>query len=129
MRDSVANRFSAQAGSNLYVRGDQGIDILALNHPGNAFESGGNLSLVSDGIISGDAHFASGGSFSILDLLGNPGNFVSLYDPIISSVRDVVLGNYSGVSLKVESMGSITAGEYHYYWTRYYFDTWLRPGY
>jgi len=110
VRDSVANRFSGQAGGNLYVRGDRGIDILALNHPGNALESGGNLSLVSDGIISGDAHFASGGSFELLDLLGNPGNFVSLYDPIISSVGDVVLGNYTGVSLKVESMGSITAG-------------------
>jgi len=111
VRDSLANPFSAQAGGNLDVRGNQGIDILALNHPGNAFESGRNLRLVSDGIISGDAHFASGGSFSILNLLGNPGNFVSLYDPIISSVGDVVLGNYTGAALKVESMGSITVGD------------------
>ncbi|NES19409.1 MAG: filamentous hemagglutinin N-terminal domain-containing protein [Symploca sp. SIO3E6] len=110
VRDTVASRVNAQVGGNLYVQGIRGIDILALNHPGNAFESGGNLSLVSDGIISGDAHFASGGRFSILDLSGNPGNFVSLYDPIISSVGDVVLGNYAGVSLKVESMGSITTG-------------------
>lgn len=124
VRDSVANRFSTQVGGNLYVQGDRGIDILALNHPGKAFESGGNLSLVSDGIISGDAHFASGGSFSILNLLGNPGNFVSLYDPIISSVGDVALGDYTGVALKVESMGSITVGNI----TITGRDTTLTPG-
>ena len=110
VRDSVENPFVANAGGNLYIQGNQGIDILALNHPGIPFQSGGNLSLVSDGIISGDAHFASGGVFSILNLLGQPGNFVSLFDPIISSVGDVVLGDYTGVSLKVESMGSITTG-------------------
>ncbi len=110
VRDSVANPFVAHAGGNLYIQGNQGIDILALNHAETPFQSGGNLSLVSDGIISGDAHFASGGTFSILNLAGEPGNFVSLYDPIISSEKDVVLGDYTGVSLKVESLGSITTG-------------------
>ena len=110
VRDSVANPFVADAGGNLYVQGNQGIDILALNHPGTPFQSGGNLSLVSDGVISGDAHFASGGTFAILNLAGEPGDFVSFYDPIISAEKDVVLGNYTGVSLKVESLGSITTG-------------------
>jgi filamentous hemagglutinin family protein len=111
VRDSIANPFSGIAGGNLYVQGDRGIDILALNHPQTPFQSAGNLSLVSDGIISGDAHFAAGGSFSILNTSGEPGNFVSLYDPIISSEGDVVLGDYTGVSLKVEAKGSITAGD------------------
>ncbi|MEQ9549533.1 MAG: S-layer family protein, partial [Coleofasciculus sp. G3-WIS-01] len=110
VRDSVENPFIAHAGGNLYIQGNQGIDILALNHPGTPFQSGGDLSLISDGVISGDAHFASGGQFAILNLAGEAGDFISLYDPIISSEGDVVLGDYTGVSLKVEARGSITTG-------------------
>ncbi|MEQ9234313.1 two-partner secretion domain-containing protein [Coleofasciculus sp. E2-BRE-01] len=110
VRDSVENPFIAHAGGNLYIQGNQSIDILALNHPGTPFQSGRDLSLISDGVISGDAHFASGGQFAILNLAGEPGNFISLYDPIISSEGDVVLGDYTGVSLKVEARGSITTG-------------------
>jgi CHAT domain-containing protein len=111
VRDSQAEAFSAQAGGNLLVRGNERIDILALNHPQTPFVSGGNLSLVSDGEISGDAHFASGGKFSILDLSGAPGNFVSLYDPIISSTGDITFGDYQGVALKVETTGNIQGGD------------------
>jgi len=88
VRDSVENPFVAQAGGNLYIRGNQSIDILALNHLETPFQSGGNLTLASDGIISGDAHFDSGGNFSILNLSGTGGNFVSLYDPIITSATN-----------------------------------------
>ncbi len=110
VRDSVETPFIAHTGGNLYIQGNQSIDILALNHPGTPFQSGGDLSLISDGVISGDAHFASGGQFSILNLAGEPGEFWSYYDPIISSEGDVVLGDYTGVSLKVEARGSITTG-------------------
>ena len=110
VRDSLANPFLARAGSNLYIQGNQGIDILALNHPQTPFISGRNLTLVSDGNISGDAHFAAGGSFSMLNLLGKPGNFVSLYDPIIRANGNVIFGDYNGVALKVEATGSITGG-------------------
>jgi filamentous hemagglutinin family protein len=109
IRDSVANPFVASSGGNLYIQGNQGIDILALNHPETPFQSNGNLSLVSDGNISGDSHFASSGNFSILNLAGNPGNFLSLYDPIIKSTGDVTFGNYTGASLKVEAVGNINA--------------------
>ena len=109
VRDSVTKPFSIQTGGNLYIQGNQSIDILALNHLSQTpFVSGGDLSLVSDGTISTDAHFANGGSFSILNLRGDGGNFVALYDPIISSARDVRFGTYRGPSLKVESRGSIT---------------------
>lgn len=108
MRDSLTAPTVIQAAGNLSIRGDQGIDILTLNHPDSGFQSGGNLSLVSDGVISGDAHFASGGNFSILNLSGQAGNLISLYDPIISSDGDVTFGSYTGVSLKVEAKGSIT---------------------
>ncbi|MBX9259418.1 filamentous hemagglutinin N-terminal domain-containing protein, partial [Desmonostoc muscorum CCALA 125] len=111
VRDSVANPFLAQAGQNLYIQGNQNIDILALNHPQTPFVSGGNLSLVSDGNVSGDAHFASGGQFLIRNLSGGAGNFVSLYDPIIRANGDVLFGNYTGVALKVEATGSIQGGD------------------
>ncbi len=107
IRDSIANPFVAKAGGNLLIQGNQNIDILALNHPETPFQSGGNLTLASDGIISGDAHFASGGNFSILNLAGSPGNFVSLYDPIISSTGNISFGSYSGAALKVEAVGDI----------------------
>ncbi|MBD2449256.1 CHAT domain-containing protein [Nostoc sp. FACHB-152] len=110
VRDTATNPFLAQSGSNLYIQGNQGIDILALNHPPTPFVSSNNLSLVSDGIISGDAHFASGGQFKILNLSGEPGNFVSLYDPIIRANGDVTFGNYTGAALKVETTASITGG-------------------
>ncbi len=109
-RDSKETPVLVKAGGNLTIQGDKSVDLLALNHPGQAFQSGGDLRLVSDGNVSGDAHFGSGGTFSIETLAGNPGNFVSLYDPIIRSGNDVTFGNYEGVSLKVESGGSITGG-------------------
>ncbi|MEQ9368541.1 MAG: CHAT domain-containing protein [Coleofasciculus chthonoplastes F3-SA18-01] len=110
VRDNPTSPFLAQAGGNLYIQGNNGIDILALNHPETPFVSGGNLSLVSDGIISGDAHFASGGGFSLLNLAGEPGTFRSINDPIISANGDVEFGDYSGAALKVEARGSIRGG-------------------
>ncbi|MEI6443766.1 MAG: filamentous hemagglutinin N-terminal domain-containing protein, partial [Nostocales cyanobacterium ELA583] len=110
VRDSIANPFLAQTGGNLYIQGNQSIDILALNHPQTPFVSGGNLSLVSNGNISGDAHFYSGGQFLIRNLSGGPGNFLSYYDPIIEAAGDVDLGDYTGVALKVEATGNIQGG-------------------
>jgi filamentous hemagglutinin family protein len=110
VRDSVTNPFLAQAGGNLHIQGDSGIDILTLNHPETPFQSGGAISLVSDGNVSLDAHFASGSGFSILNSSGKPGNFVSLYDPIISANGDVSFGGYTGPALKVEATGSISGG-------------------
>ncbi|HAG81172.1 MAG TPA: hypothetical protein DCL61_08340 [Cyanobacteria bacterium UBA12227] len=110
-RDSVRNPFIAHAGGNLYIQGDRHINVLALNHLSQTpFISGGHLSLVSNGNISLDAHFASGNGFSILNLAGKPGNFSSLYDPIISTIGDVQFGTYTGPALKVEATGSIHGG-------------------
>lgn len=112
IRDSIRQPFTAKAGGNLYIQGNQAIDILALNHldKGTPFQSGGAMTFVSNGNISGDSHFASAGRFSMFNLSGGAGNFISLYDPIISSNSDVILGDYTGASLKVETLGSITAG-------------------
>jgi filamentous hemagglutinin family protein len=110
VRDAIATPFIATSGRNLTIQGIQSVDILALSHPQSRIQSGGNLSLVSDGDISGDAHFFSGGSLSMLTLSGTPGNFVSWFDPIIQANGDVLFGNYTGVALKVEATGSIQAG-------------------
>lgn len=109
IRDSVEEPFRAIAGGNLTIEGNAGIDILALNHPEPAFQSGGDLTLVSDGALSTDAHFTSGGNFSAQTLDGTPADLVSFYDPIILADGDVTFGSYTGVSLKVEATGSITA--------------------
>ncbi|AKG19955.1 CHAT domain-containing protein [Calothrix sp. 336/3] len=109
LRDSKVKPLLVKSGANLTIQGNQGIDILALNHPQTPFQAVENLKLISNGIISGDAHFTSG-NFSILNLAGKPGNFVSLYDPIIRSSGDVNFGNYTGASLKIEAVGNITGG-------------------
>lgn len=110
MRDSLTSPLIIQAGDNLVIQGAKNIDILALANSDTTLESGRNFSLISNGVISGDASFASGGNFSILNLAGKPGNFVSLYDPIVSSAGNVSFGNYIGAALKVEARGNITAG-------------------
>ncbi|MBH8567232.1 filamentous hemagglutinin N-terminal domain-containing protein [Nostoc sp. CENA67] len=109
VRDHVQSPFKAQAGRNLTIQGDRGIDIVALNSPVPAsFVSGGNLRLISDGVISGDGRFSSGGSFSLESLSGELANLVSLHGPIISSNSDVdVAANYTGASLLVEAKGNI----------------------
>ncbi|MEH2064505.1 MAG: filamentous hemagglutinin N-terminal domain-containing protein [Nostoc sp.] len=108
IRDSVTTPFIASAGRDLTIQGNQGVDIFTLNHPQSQFQSLGKLSLVSDRTISGDAHFFSGGEFQIRSQSGQPATFVSLYDPIISSIGDVdIAGSYTGASLLIESLGSV----------------------
>uniref|UniRef100_UPI0035CB3932 filamentous hemagglutinin N-terminal domain-containing protein n=1 Tax=uncultured Nostoc sp. TaxID=340711 RepID=UPI0035CB3932 len=110
VRDAIASPIIATSGRNLTIQGNQNVDILALSHPLSKIGSGGNLNLVSDGDISLDAHFESGGNLSMLTDSGTPGDFVSMFDPIIQANGDVLFGNYTGVALKVEATGSIQGG-------------------
>ncbi len=108
VRDSAINPFSTNVGGNLTIIGKENIDILALNLSNDApFKARGDINLVSDGVISGDSRFEVGGDFRIIDTLGRSGTFVSLYDPIIRSNGDVILGDYTGASLKIEAQGRI----------------------
>jgi hypothetical protein len=112
IRDTATNAFMAQAGKDLTIQGNQGIDIWTLQHlEQTPFVSGRDLLLISNGEISGDAHFESGGNLQFLTLTGTPGNFVSYHDPIIFADGDVIFGDYEGVALKVEATGSIQAGD------------------
>ncbi|MFG6104354.1 filamentous hemagglutinin N-terminal domain-containing protein [Leptothoe sp. EHU-05/26/07-4] len=111
IRDTETDAFIARSGNDLIIQGNESIDIWTLQHlEQTPFLSGGDLRLISDGEISADAHFESGGGLQFLTLTGTPGNFISLYDPIIFANGDVVFGNYEGAALKVEATGSIQAG-------------------
>jgi filamentous hemagglutinin family protein len=111
IRDTITEPFLARSGGDMTIQGNQGIDILTLNHLSQIpFVSGGNFDLISDGVISGDAHYQTGGSFSILNTKGNTGDFLSIYDPIITAAGDVTFGDYTGASLQVTAGGSINIG-------------------
>ncbi len=110
IRDSATEAFRAIAGSKLIMQGNAGIDILALNHPQTQIQAGSNLTLISDGTISGDAHFTSGGNLAFLTTTETPGIVVSKFDPIIRANGNVTFGNYTGAALKIETTGSIQGG-------------------
>ncbi|MGB5962216.1 MAG: filamentous hemagglutinin N-terminal domain-containing protein [Coleofasciculaceae cyanobacterium] len=114
IQDSVANPVILMTGGNLNLQGDQVINIQALISPQSVFQTNGSFNLVSNGTITGNGRFVSGGDFSALNLAGELGNFI--YNPIssngiISSNGNVNFGNYTGVSLKVEARGSIRGGD------------------
>ena len=101
--------FQTTAGGEIWIQGDKNIDILALDTI-SPFSALSDITLASNGNISGDAHFKTGGNFSIQNLTGQPGTFISWYDPIIIAAGDILFGDYTGVALKVEAGGGITTG-------------------
>ena len=113
-------QFTAIAAGNLSIQGNAGINIQLSNNPLSILKGDGNITLVSDGVITGNTRFKSGGTFSTQNLAGGLGNFKSdptlinlngdPYQTLISSIGDVNFGNYEGLALKVESQGSITGG-------------------
>ena len=111
IRDSVAQLFRASAGGLLLIQGNQSIDIAAHNHTDSGLLAGQDLRLRSHNPVAGDAHYTAGGSFSIEQLDGLPGNLFSPHDPIILANGDVSLGNYSGASLHILAGGSVTVGD------------------
>ncbi len=107
VRDTVANPFIAQAGNDLIVQGNQGVDIFALNHSASGFFSGGDMVFRSSNTIGGDAHYLADGDFRIEQLDGSVGNLESPYDPIILASGNVTLGDYIGASLHILAGGSV----------------------
>ncbi|NEO34338.1 MAG: filamentous hemagglutinin N-terminal domain-containing protein [Symploca sp. SIO3C6] len=108
IRDNLYNPFIAAAGGGLEVEGNQVVDIFALNHPDSGLFAGGNLVLRSANSISGDAHYWSGGSFRIEKLDGSLGSLFSPNDPIVRSLGDVELLEYTGSSLHILAGGSVS---------------------
>ncbi len=107
IRDSQTNPFIADAGGNLLVTGNQGIDIFALNHPDSGLFSGGDMVLRSAADVGGDAHYWSGGSFRIEQLDGNLGGLYSPGNRIIRASGDVSFDSYQGASLHILAGGSV----------------------
>jgi len=108
VRDSVTKPFIAQAGANLLIQGNRGIDIFALHHPASGLFSLGDMVLRSANTVGGDAHYWIGGNFKIEQLDGKLGGLFSPYDPVITASGDVIFANYSGPSLHIIAGGSVT---------------------
>ncbi|MEM9213218.1 MAG: filamentous hemagglutinin N-terminal domain-containing protein [Cyanobacteria bacterium P01_F01_bin.150] len=98
------------AGGNLFVQGNDGVRINAINNRQSRIQSGGMTTLVSDGLIEGNSRFINNG-FSVLNLAGENGDYTSNSQSLISSLGDVDFGDYRGPALKVEAVGSITGGD------------------
>ncbi|MEQ8755906.1 MAG: filamentous hemagglutinin N-terminal domain-containing protein [Coleofasciculus sp. G1-WW12-02] len=107
IRDSVDAPFMAAARGQLWVQGNQGVDIFALNHPDSGLFSGGDMVLRSATQVGGDAHYWSGGSFRIERLDGSLGDLSSPNDPVIRTMGDVLIGAYAGSSLHIVAGGKV----------------------
>lgn len=111
--DPASGAAIVNAGQNLLVQGNQAVTIDAGRNPLSVFQSGNDLTLVSDGTITGNVRFASGGNFSTRRVLGGAADFQQTspnFDTVISANGDITFGNYEGVALKIEATGSITGG-------------------
>ncbi|WP_083305457.1 filamentous hemagglutinin N-terminal domain-containing protein [Moorena producens] len=111
IRDSVAQPFIAYSGGLLLIQGNQSINIAAHNHVLSGLFAGSDLQLRTHNPVTGNAHYTAGGSVSIEQLDGLPGNLVSTDDPIILTNGDVSLGNYTGASLHILAGGSVRLGD------------------
>jgi filamentous hemagglutinin family protein len=107
------NPMIARSGSTQTIKGTQSVNITALNHPESVFRSGGDLTLASDGVVTGDGRFISDQAFAVTTLAGTAGNFrynAQNSTGIVSAAGDVTFGDYTGKSLKIEAGGSIQGG-------------------
>ncbi|MBD3884706.1 filamentous hemagglutinin N-terminal domain-containing protein [Phormidium tenue FACHB-886] len=110
IQDSLTAPVIAAARGELWVQGNQVIDIFALNHSQSGLFSGGDMILRSAHPVGGDAHYWSGGNFRIEQLNGELGNLFSPFDPVIRSLGDVSFNNYEGASLHIIAGGSVNLG-------------------
>ncbi|MGG6238397.1 filamentous hemagglutinin N-terminal domain-containing protein [Nodosilinea sp. AN01ver1] len=110
IRDAVDAPFVGFAGGDLLVQGNEQVDIVALSHPDSGLYSYGDMVLRSRNPVGGDAHYWSGGNFTVETLDGSGGSLFSPIDPIIRSLGDVFIEDYLGSSLHILAGGAITIG-------------------
>jgi filamentous hemagglutinin family protein len=108
MRDRSTQPFRAIALGQMFVQGDQAIDIWALSHPESGLMAGGDLVLRSPQPVTGDAHYWSGGNFRIEQSDGRLGQLSSPHDPVIYAQGDVSFDSYIGASLHIIAAGRVT---------------------
>lgn len=100
----------ATAGRNMRLQGNGAINVVgAQSSPLPQLTSGGNLSLLSDGVVTTDAQLNSAGNLVVQTLTGEPGYWVN-WQNVVSAEGDVNLGNYTGPSLQVRAGGNISYG-------------------
>lgn len=110
LRDSARHPLVIAAEENLWIQGDQAIDIFALNHSESGLFSGADMRLQSDAPVLGDAHYWSGGDFRVATLDNTLGNLASPNDPVIRTLGDVAFDAYIGSSLHILAGGSVEIG-------------------
>lgn len=110
VRDSVDTPTVIAANNQLWVRGNEAIDIFALNHPASVLFSGEEMLLQSENPVLGDTHYWSGGRFRITTLDETLGALASPNDPIIRALGDVTFDAYQGSSLHILAGGSVDIG-------------------
>ena len=112
VQDTQASPVSVNAQGNLSITGNQGIVITTANASNTpALQSGGDMTLASDGQIVANAYLLSNGNLSFENLTGGAGNLLNDHQSSLTSKGAINLGNYTGVSLKVEADGSIRGGD------------------
>ncbi|MBD2516661.1 filamentous hemagglutinin N-terminal domain-containing protein [Nostoc sp. FACHB-973] len=107
LRDNQSHPFIARTQGQLLVQGNQGIDILTLNHPQSGLFARKDLILRSPSSVVGNAHFWSGKDFRVESLDGTLGNLESVSVPIIQASGDVSFNSYTGTSLQIFAGGSV----------------------
>ncbi|WP_017303205.1 filamentous hemagglutinin N-terminal domain-containing protein [Spirulina subsalsa] len=107
IRDTLTHPFIAVAEGKLTLQGDEKLDIFALNHPDSGLFSGQDMILRSANPVLGDAHYWSGGSFRVENLEQTPGDLHSPNDPIVYSLGDVLINEYTGTSLHILAGGRV----------------------
>ncbi|MEL6441663.1 MAG: filamentous hemagglutinin N-terminal domain-containing protein [Cyanobacteria bacterium J06621_8] len=105
--DLADQPFLANASGDLTLQGDT-VNLSVFNNPNSGLFATGDLTLISDRPVNGDALFVSGSNFRLERFDGTPGDLVSFVDTAILAQGDVSLANYTGASLQILSGGNVT---------------------
>ena len=109
IHDMTSTPVQVQSQGHLLIQGNQGVNVVLLNHPDSGITSGQDLTLRSATPINGDAHFRVGGTMRIEQLDGSLGDWGSQSDPVIFANGDFSFGNYTGASLHILAGGAVTS--------------------
>ncbi len=109
--DSSMHPLQVNVGRNLQIRSDRRVTLDLLNHPDSQIQVQGNLNIVSDGNITLDGALQSGVNVNIFNNLSQPTAFQSLNEVALTAGGNVVFGDYTGGSLRVDAAGAIAGGK------------------
>ncbi len=107
-RDRVTAPLIASAGQQLWVQGNQSVDIAALHRPESGLWAGGDLVVRSNGLVVADTRFTAGGNLRVERLDSSLGRVVSFQDPVFETGGDFSIADYTGASVQILAGGSVT---------------------